>query len=194
MGPSRFRLYDAVSLDPVLDRMARQALAAPDDRPVTVVGVLRRGAPLADMLAARLQWLAPEREVARTDLRVKRYADDLALLHPDTSLTPTPEQVSADFAGRQLVVVDDVLYQGYSVFRVLEFLARHNAASVQVAALVDRRSLRLPLHAAIVGVTLQIAPDDVIECSVPPFEDEFAVDVWRPSAEPVAESLVAAAP
>lgn len=194
MGPSRFRLYDAASLDPVLDRMARQALAALDERPVTVVGVLRRGAPLADMLAARLQRLAPEREVARTDLRVKRYADDLTLLHPDTSLTPTPEQVVADFAGRQLVVVDDVLYQGYSVFRVLEFLARHNAASVQVAALVDRRSLRLPLHAAIVGLTLQIAPDDVIECSVPPFEDEFAVDVWRPSAEPVAEPVLAAAP
>lgn len=183
MSPSRFRLYDAVTLQPVLDRMARRALAVLDDAPVTIVGVLRRGAPLADLLAARLSALAPGLEVARTDLSVKRYGDDLTLLHPDTSLTPTPEQVAADFSGRQLIVVDDVLYQGYSADRVVEFLRSHHPASVHVAVLVDRRALRLPVRADIVGLALEIAPQDVIECSVPPFEDVLAVDVWRPAAE-----------
>lgn len=185
MALSRFRLHDAAALQPVLERMARQAASVLDERPVTLVGVLRRGAPLADMLAERLARIAPRLEVARTDLLVKRYGDDLTLLHPDTSLTPTPEQAQADLAGRQLVVVDDVLYQGYSVSRVLEFLRRCNPACIHVAVLVDRCALRLPVRADITGLTLQIADQDVIECSVPPFEPEFAVDVWRPAAERV---------
>ena len=52
-----------------------------------------------------------------------------------------------------------------------------------MAVLVDRCAQRLPLRADIVGLTLQIAPEDVIECNVPPFEEVFAVDVWRPLAE-----------
>ena len=183
--PSRFRLHDAAALQPVLDRMAGQALGLLDQRPVTLLGVLRRGAPLADMLAERLRRMAPGLAVERTDLKVKRYGDDLSLLHPDTSLAPTPEQAGADLSGRQVVVVDDVLYQGYSVFRVLEFLRQHQAASVHVAVLVDRLALRLPVRAGIVGLRLQIAAEDVIECSVPPYEQEFAVDVWRPAAEAV---------
>lgn len=183
MPASRFRLHDAAALQPVLERMARQALGVLDQRPVTIIGVLRRGAPLADMLAERLSRLAPRLEVSRTDLLVKRYGDDLTLLHPETSLAATPEQERADLSGRQLVVVDDVLYQGYSVFRVLEFLRQQQAASIRVAVLVDRCALKVPVRADIVGLTLQIAAEDVIECSVPPFEPEFAVDVWRPAAE-----------
>lgn len=183
MSPSRFRLYDAAALDPVLDRMARRALSVLSDAPVTIVGVLRRGAPLADLLASRIAALSPRLELARTDLSVKRYGDDLSLLHPETSLTPTPEQVAADFSERQLIVVDDVLYQGYSADRVVGFLRRHQPLSVHVAVLVDRQALRLPVRADIVGLSLEIAPEDVIECSVPPFEPELAVDVWRPAAE-----------
>ena len=34
---------------------------------------------------------------------------------------------------------------------------------------------------AIGRTALQIAPHDVIECSVPPYEREFAIDIWRPN-------------
>lgn len=179
MPDTRFRLYDAAGLDRVLDAMARQAAALLDDRPVTLVGVLRRGAPLADMLAERLRTRRPDLVVDRTDLRVKRYGDDLALLHAATSLSATPEQQAADFAGRQVIVVDDVLYQGYSAFRVFEYLRAQGADCVHLAVLVDRHCNVLPVTADIVGLTLQIAPADVIECSVPPFESEFAVDLLR---------------
>lgn len=45
MDPNRFRLYDAVGLEPVIRAMAGQALGLLDERPVVLVGVLRRGAP-----------------------------------------------------------------------------------------------------------------------------------------------------
>ena len=90
------------------------------------------------------------------------------------------EQVRERLA--RVIVVDDVLYQGYSLFRVLEFVRTRHPAAMFTAVLVDRRAQRIPVSADIVGATVQIAPDQVIECNVPPFEPELAVDVWHPPA------------
>jgi pyrimidine operon attenuation protein / uracil phosphoribosyltransferase len=144
-----------------------------------LLGMLRRGAPIADRLHERLRVHAPWAEISRLDLKVKRYADNLELLHPDTALeAPT----GADLIGRRVIVVDDVLYQGFSLFRVFEWLATQRPEHVHAAVLVDRQRHRMPVRADIVGITLKIAPDDVIECNVPPYESEFAVDLWRPGA------------
>lgn len=177
----RFRLYDTAGTHALIASMARQAVVRLSGRPCTVIGVLRRGAPLADMLVAQMRELAPAADIARMDLKVKRYSDDLNLLHPDTHLDASTEQAQADFSGRQVIVVDDVLYQGYSIFRVLEFVRTRHPEVMLTAVLVDRRAQHIPVSADIVGATLQIAPDQVIECNVPPYEAELAVDVWHPA-------------
>lgn len=179
MAADRYRLYSETDLQAVLDDMARQAAPLLDATPTVLLGVLRRGAPLADRLAERLKVHAPWAEITRLDLKVKRYADNLELLHPDTALE---EPADANVMGRRVIVVDDVLYQGYSLFRVFEWLATQKPASVHAAVLVDRQRHKLPVRADIVGVTLKIAPSDVIECNVPPYEKDFAVDLWRPGA------------
>jgi pyrimidine operon attenuation protein / uracil phosphoribosyltransferase len=176
----RFRLYTTVDLEAVITRMARQTLALldPDQRPV-VVGVLRRGAPLADRLVAAMASLNPGFSVDRLDLKVKRYSDDLQLLHPQTRLD-APAADAPSVRDRQVLVIDDVLYQGYSFFRVFEFLRAENARTIRSAVLADRCIAQVPIVADVVGVRLQIAPGDVVECSVPPYETEFAIDVLRP--------------
>lgn len=178
----RFRLYDSAGTLALVDRMARQALFRLDGRACTLIGVLRRGAPIADLLAERMQALAPGLPLTRMDLKVKRYSDDLHLLHPDTRLDASAEQLGTRFDGQTAIVVDDVLYQGYSLFRVLQFLRERSSDQVLTAVLVDRCAQRLPIRADIVGATLQIAPNQVIECNVPPFESELAIDVWHPPA------------
>lgn len=176
----RFRLYTADELEGVIARMARQAagLLDPGARPV-IVGVLRRGAPLADRLTAAIAGLAHGFACDRLDLTVKRYSDDLKLLHPDTHLE-SPGADAPNVRDREVLVIDDVLYQGYSLFRVFEFLRSQGARTIRSAVLADRCVARVPVIADIVGVRLQIAAGDVVECSVPPFESEFAIDVLRP--------------
>ncbi|MFC4728418.1 phosphoribosyltransferase family protein [Coralloluteibacterium thermophilus] len=181
MPDDRYRLYSTADLAPVLDHMARQTVALLDDTPTVLLGMLRRGAPLADRLLDRVRALAPAAPVERLDLEVKRYADTLELMHPETHLK-APQDAAATLAGRRVIVVDDVLYQGHSLFRVFAWLATVKPAAVHAAVLVDRQRYQLPVRADIVGVTLKIAPGDVIECNVPPYEDEFAVDLWRPAA------------
>jgi len=179
MSEKRFRLYDAAALAPVIQRMARQVLALLDETPTVMVGVLRRGVPLADMLQQAVQAIDPKRAPMRMDLLVKRYADDLTLLHPDTRLE-APAKANDILRDRRVIVVDDVLYQGFSLLRVCDWLRECDAAQVHAVVLVDRRRARLPIRADIVGLTLEIAPDDVIECNVPPYEADFAIDLWRP--------------
>ncbi len=175
-------LYDEAELEAVLDAMAREVASrlAGQPRPV-VVGILRRGVPLAERLAARL------RADARLDLppvialKIERYADDLRLLHPETRLTENPAHASLELSGRTVLLVDDVLYHGHSLLRAVQWLERRGPAQVRVAMLADRCVTRLPVCADVVGLRLQVAPDDVIECHVPPYEPDFSIRLVRPA-------------
>lgn len=175
----RYRLYSPADLDAVMDSMARQTVALLDATPTTLLGMLRRGAPLAARLADAVRRYAPDADLAYADLMVKRYADTLELLYPQTHLETAPDLM---LRGRRVIVVDDVLYQGHSLFRVFEWLRTQDVAAIHAAVLVDRQRYAVPIRADVVGVTLKIAPGDVIECNVPPYEAEFAVDLWRPGA------------
>ena len=180
MEGETFRLYTDAQLQPVFDAMARQCHGLIDhSRPLWLVGVLRRGAPLADRLREGLLRLAPALQIERLDLKVKRYGDDLTLLHPETRMD-RPDVPADALSGQQVLVVDDVLYQGHSLFKVLGFLHDCAADPVRTAVLVDRCVTRLPIRADVVGLQLQISPTDVIECRVPPFEQELAIDLFRP--------------
>lgn len=175
-------IYDATALAAVLDAMAA-ALAARlhGVNQVTLVGVRRRGAPLADWLRQRLTPRLPGADIARLDLLIKRYADDLTLLHPETRLTEQPEHAEIDLAGRTLVVVDDVLYQGYSLNKAVQYLLAKGGRQILTAVLVDRVCATLPLHADVAGLKLQVAPGSIVECHVPPFEPSFQIVLVQPA-------------
>lgn len=175
-------LYNSAELSTVLDRMATQAAALlRRDDEVAVVGILRRGAPLADMLAERLvqqhQFPAP----LRLDLQVKRYADNLQLLHPETQLTEQAQHQALDLSGHTVLLVDDVLYTGHSIAKVLPYLLGKKPAALRVACLANRCTARLPVHADVVGVHLAVAPSDIVECHVPPYEPEFRIELVKPA-------------
>jgi pyrimidine operon attenuation protein/uracil phosphoribosyltransferase len=176
----RFCLYDTAALDAVLDRMAREAfpLLADAEDPL-LLGILRRGVPLAERLQARLK-ANHGLDVPRYGLKLKRYGDDLTLLHPDTQLTESVEFSARDVSRATILVVDDVLYQGYSLARMQAYLVSRGAPVIRAAVLADRCCVVLPVRADVVGVRLQVAPNDVVECNVPPYEEEFRIEVLRP--------------
>lgn len=181
MPGSRSCLYDEAELEALLDAMAlRAASLLHGRRRVAVIGILRRGAPLADQLTERLVRVHGLAQPLRLDLQVKRYADDLTLLHPDTELTEQARHAALDLAGWTLLLVDDVLYTGHSLLRVLDYLARKQPAEIRVAVLADRCAATLPIHADVVGTRLQIAPAGIIECHVPPYESDWRIELLQP--------------
>lgn len=178
-------LYNTTQLERVLDGMAQQAagLLGTSSR-VMVAGILRRGAPLANSLHQRLAGLLPHAELSLMSLQIKRYADDLTLLHPETRLTESPELAALDLSGVTVLVVDDVMYRGHSMLRAVEYLAQKQAAEIRTAVLVDRGAARLPVRSDIVGVRLDVAPSDIIECNVPPYEEELKIELLQPQGSP----------
>jgi pyrimidine operon attenuation protein/uracil phosphoribosyltransferase len=83
-----------------------------------------------------------------------------------------------------LLIVDDVLYTGHSLLKVVDYLARKGPAEIRVAMLADRGAARLPVRADVLGLRLDIAPPDVIECNVPPYEPEFKIELLKLDGRP----------
>jgi pyrimidine operon attenuation protein/uracil phosphoribosyltransferase len=176
----RLCLYDEQQLATVLDRMAGQlAGLLSGDRDVILLGVLRRGVPLASLLAERLHGLGV-RPAQRVDLEVKRYGDDLTLLYPETLLRENTCPRDFDLSGKTVVVVDDVLYRGHSLLRVVQYLALRGAAEIRSAILVDRGVSLLPIHADVCGLRLDVAPGSIVEVHVPPYESDLSIVLVPP--------------
>jgi pyrimidine operon attenuation protein / uracil phosphoribosyltransferase len=175
-------LYGTDELDRVLDTISA-ALAARlhGVQRVSLVGVRRRGAPLADMMHARLREHLPKIDIDRIDLSIKRYSDDLKLLHPETLLTEQPEHAQIDLSGRLVVLVDDVLYKGFSMNKAVQYLLTKGVDTILTVVLVDRMCATLPMRADVAGLRLEVAPSDIVECHVPPFEPLFQIVLVQPS-------------
>jgi pyrimidine operon attenuation protein/uracil phosphoribosyltransferase len=172
-------LYDTAEVESKLERMAGAVASfVRAGRECVLVGVRRRGVPLAQALASRLAARLGTAPLPVVELAIKRYADDLTLIHPETQLTEDAAVRGVAFAGRCVILVDDVLYQGHSLSRAVEYLRAKGAEEVRTAVLVDRNVARLPVRADVVGMTLEVAPSDVIECCVPPYEPELQVVLW----------------
>ncbi|GAA1747362.1 bifunctional pyr operon transcriptional regulator/uracil phosphoribosyltransferase PyrR [Streptomonospora arabica] len=119
---------------------------------VTLLGIPSRGVPLAERLAERIERVEG-RTVPRGSLDITMYRDDLRLA-PARALGRTdipPEGID----GRQVVLVDDVLYSGRTVRAALDALNDlGRPRAVQLAILVDRGHRELPVRADYVGKNL----------------------------------------
>ncbi len=116
---------------------------------LALVGILRRGANLAERLAALLNQNGGQFVPVGT-LDISSYRDDGKGVPGDPRLLGRNIPFSLD--GRSVVLVDDVLYTGRTVRAALTALADlGRPESVQLATLVDRGERELPIRADYVG-------------------------------------------
>jgi len=158
---------------PAAPRAARTVLTAPEiDRALTriaheilesnkgpeglvLMGIPRRGVPLARRLAAVLHRIDPafDSVSAVGEVDVTLYRDDL---RRGTSRTPAPTRLPEHpLDGAVVVLVDDVLFSGRTIRAALDALADlGRPAAVRLAVLVDRGHRELPIRADFVGKNL----------------------------------------
>lgn len=114
---------------------------------VVLIGLLTRGAALAERLSARLG------EIEGTKPPIG--AIDIGLYRDDYGLRP-PAPLAATHVppidGKTVVLVDDVLYTGRSARAALDALVDiGRPRAVQLAVLIDRGHRELPIRADYVG-------------------------------------------
>jgi pyrimidine operon attenuation protein/uracil phosphoribosyltransferase len=120
---------------------------------LVLVGIVRRGATLAERIAAELK-ASDRSDVPVGTLDISSYRDDGKGAPGDPRLLARDIPFSLD--GKRVVLVDDVLYTGRTVRAALDALADlGRAESIQLAVLVDRGERELPIRADYVGRNVQ---------------------------------------
>ena len=140
---------------------------------VVLVGIRRRGEPLARMLAEAIERVEGTKiPVGIVDITY--YRDDLSLAEVDPKLNRT--DISFDVEGKTVVLVDDVLCTGRTVRAAMEALLDVGRAKrIQLAVLVDRGHRELPIRADFVGKNVPTSTTEFIRVGINGIDSETSV-------------------
>ncbi|HET6249190.1 MAG TPA: bifunctional pyr operon transcriptional regulator/uracil phosphoribosyltransferase PyrR [Tepidisphaeraceae bacterium] len=156
------QLMSASEIDRTLVRLAHEILEKTDDlSKLAFIGIRRRGVPLAQRLAAKIKDLE-RREVPVGILDISLYRDDLSTIGEKPVLNAT--EISFPVTGKDVVLMDDVLYTGRTIRAALDGLFHQGRpARVQLLVLIDRGWRELPIEARYVGRMVQTTANEIIE-------------------------------
>ena len=164
------QIMDATAMDRALTRIAHEILEHNEGaKGIALVGVLRRGVPLAERLAEKIANI--EGEAPRIGkLDISFYRDDYAR-HITAVRHATDIMFPID--GVDVILVDDVLYTGRTVRAAIEAVfSCGRPRSIQLAVLVDRGHRELPIRPDYVGKNVPSSRTELIEVRLPDFDNE----------------------
>jgi len=168
------QLMSASEINRTLVRLAHEVLErAGDPQRLVFVGIRRRGVPLARRLAAKLEeieGISPP--VGSLDIQL--YRDDLSPVASQPVLSTT--EIPFDVTGRNVVLVDDVVYTGRTVRAALNALFDHGRPDrVELLVLIDRGHRELPIEANYVGRKIQTDRHGTVEVKLLEVDQEERV-------------------
>src|SRR3954453_4086633 len=157
------RLMSSSEIERTLVRLAHQIVEKNNGvENLVLVGIKRRGVPLATRLASLIQQIE-KTPVPVGTLDITLYRDDLSTVGTSPVIRKaTP--LGTDIVDKNVILLDDVLYTGRTVRAAMDALFDHGRPRrVQLCVLIDRGHRELPIEAAFVGRTLQTSHDEVVE-------------------------------
>lgn len=177
MGPSE--------MDRTLVRLAHEILEKSTDlKKLAFVGIKRRGVPLAQRLAAKIASLEGL-HIPVGILDINLYRDDLSTVGEKPVVAA--KQIGFSVDGKDIVMMDDVLYTGRTIRAALDALFDHGrAANVQLLVFIDRGHRELPIEARYVGRMVQTAANEIIEVKFQEIDNQEKVLLVERVDDPVA--------
>ena len=156
------RLLSASEIERTLVRLAHQIVEKTNgSENLMLVGIKRRGVPLANRLAALIASIE-KTPIATGVLDIQFYRDDLST-HDERPIVRSVDP-AMDVNGRDVILCDDVLYTGRTVRAALDALFDHGRPRrVQLAVLIDRGHRELPIEATYVGKNIPTSQREIIE-------------------------------
>jgi pyrimidine operon attenuation protein/uracil phosphoribosyltransferase len=154
-------LLDADGIRRTLQRLAHEIVesnAGLDQ--LVLIGIQRRGAPLATRLADAIESFEGDRPPTGS-IDVTLHRDDFAERGLRSTAQPTE---LPDIDGQNVVLIDDVLFTGRTVRAALDALNDYGRPRVvRLAVLVDRGHRELPIRADIVGKNIPTTRQDDVQ-------------------------------
>ncbi|WP_232802864.1 phosphoribosyltransferase family protein [Gracilimonas amylolytica] len=145
----QFTLMDRARIVRTLKRLAIQILEkSSTGEDLVIIGLNERGLTTAKEIAADISAIIEE------NVTVHNY--NIADNNPGSTLP--------DCSDKQVILVDDVIFSGKTMFEALSAVASiHDPKSIRIAVLIDRGHRKYPLSADLTGMTVPTKPGEHIE-------------------------------
>jgi pyrimidine operon attenuation protein/uracil phosphoribosyltransferase len=164
------QLMSASEVERTLIRLAHEILEKNNGvEDLALVGIRRRGVPLAERLAKIVQRIEKKPVLVGT-LDITLYRDDLSTL--DSKPVVQKTELEIPITGKSVVLVDDVLYTGRTTRAAMDALFRSGRPKrLQLCVLIDRGHRELPIEAAFIGRTVQTTENQIVEVKLREVDD-----------------------
>lgn len=145
---------------------------------LAIVGILRKGAPLARRLADAIETIEGT-TVPVGQLDISLYRDDFRTYQPKVGTT----QIPFDIEGKRLILVDEVIFTGRTVRAALGAIVDLGRPAVtQLAVLVDRGHREVPIRPDYVGKNLPTSRQEFVKVFLTELEGEDMVVIYKDAA------------
>ncbi len=169
-------IMDETQMRRALIRMAHEIVERNRGEKVCLVGIHRRGVPLATQLSEVIKTVTDE-TVPVGVLDITLYRDDLSLIadHPQLKSSNLPFAIE----GAHIILVDDVLYTGRTVRAGINAICElGRPKTVQLAVMVDRGGRELPIGADYVGKHVPTSRSELVSVSVREYDGKNSVEIY----------------
>ena len=128
---------------------------------LAIVGIRNRGEYLGYRVAENIKKIS-KNEVSVGTLDITLYRDDLTEVAEQPQVHET--KINFDMSGKNIVLVDDVLYTGRTIRCALDAIIDFGRPlKIQLAVLIDRGHRELPIRADYVGKNVPTSLNEVVE-------------------------------
>ena len=148
-------LLNKQEIEITIERLCRQLIENHNDFENTVIiGVQPRGTLLSNRVISKLRTLVSETNIASGNVDISFYRDDL--MRRDEPIIPQEMDMDLSVEGRNVVLIDDVLFTGRSIRSAIDALMTFGRPnSVELLTLINiRYSRHLPIQPNYVGRTI----------------------------------------
>ncbi len=170
----KLRLMSASEIERTLVRLAHEIIEKNNgSENLGLVGIKRRGVPLAQRLATLIGGIE-RRPVPTGTLDISFYRDDLTTDGPRPIVNTG--DLGFDVAGRDVILIDDVLYTGRTIRAAMDALFDFGRPQrVQLLVLIDRGHRELPIEATFVGRNVPTTSREIVEVKLKEIDNEEQV-------------------
>lgn len=168
------QIMDGAAMKRALTRIAHEIIERNKGvKDVALVGIRRRGGPLAERLAKKIEEIEGVK-IPVGILDITLYRDDLTTLSNYPMVHRT--EIDFDINDKIVVLVDDVLYTGRTVRAALDALIDIGRPQcIQLAVLIDRGHRELPIKADFVGKNTPTSKLEIVTVMVDEYDGKDGV-------------------
>jgi pyrimidine operon attenuation protein / uracil phosphoribosyltransferase len=156
------QVMNAADIERAVNRLADEIIERNrETKNLALVGIRRRGVPLADRLAQCI-FEREQSPVPVGHLDINLYRDDLSTVATQPVIQKT--EMNFPISDRVIVLVDDVLYTGRTIRAAMDALLDYGRPKgIQLCVLIDRGLRELPIEANFIGKLVQTTEDEMVE-------------------------------